>query len=378
MNPSPDFFFANLFMDFEIDPNLNKCIVIPVKNEEEYIDRCLTSLGKQIDFNGNTLNFREFEILILANNCTDQSVIIINSFQKKHTHIRLFFVELNLAPPQANIGFVRRLLMEAAFKRLRQNEGGVILTTDGDTVVARDWIAHTENEIKNGADAVGGRIFIDPTELDEHTRFIHEQDEKYQLLIANLEAKILQVKYDPFPRHHQHFNGSFAVTTECYEKSGGIPHVAHLEDCAFFDRLQEIDAKVRHSPHVKVYTSGRCVGRTEIGLSYQLNMWKNVEIEINPVLVECGISISERFGRKRKLKEIWEKRKNSALDFEAEFYLILPDFIAEKVDLNVFKDSEYFGAWYAQNFNVIENKFNQNYIPLDQAVEELQKMLSLR
>ena len=378
MSTYSDFFSGTLFNDFEIAPKLNKCIVIPVKNEEEYIGKCLTSLAEQINLNGDALDLNEFEILILANNCEDQSVNLIKAFQKKNAEIRLFFVELNLSPPQANIGFVRRLLMEEAYKRLIYNKGGIILTTDGDTVVAPDWIAQTENEIKNGADAVGGRIFIDPTELDNHTRFIHEQDEKYQLLLANLEAKILTNKYDPFPRHHQHFNGSFAVTTACYEKSGGIPHVPHLEDCAYFDRLQEIDAKVRHSPHVKVYTSGRCVGRTEIGLSYQLNMWKNVEIEKNPVLVECGKSISARFERKQKLKTLWERRKNINLNFEEEFNNIFPDFSPDKLDISLFESSEYFGAWYAQNFNLIESNFNQTPIPLELAVMELEKILSLR
>ncbi|MFP3591504.1 hypothetical protein [Chryseobacterium sp. SIMBA_038] len=108
--------------------------------------------------------------------------------------------------------------------------------------------------------------------LDQLTRLLHLKDEKYQLLVAELEGKIIDSDFDPFPRHHQHFNGSFAITSESYAKSGGVPIVEHLEDCAFFEQLQALDTKIRHSFDVKVYTSARCVGRAQIGLSYQLNV----------------------------------------------------------------------------------------------------------
>ena len=104
-------------------------------------------------------------------------------------------------------------------------------------------------------------------------RRYHLRDAAFYLLIAELEDRLDPQPHDPFPRHHQHFGASFAVTTELYERSGGLPPLAHLEDVAFFDLLQQIDARFRHSPLVRVETSARHAGRVDVGLSRQLDKW---------------------------------------------------------------------------------------------------------
>ena len=247
------------FADFPILKTVQTSIVIPVRDEAENVEKTLSSLTRQIDFQDSGIKFESFEILVLANNCADNSVKIIEKFQRENPPLNLYFVEIELPPESANIGFVRRVLMNAAFARLKQNQfgAGVIMTTDSDTIVADDWIAANLFEIGNGADAVGGRIIISDAELekmDALCRETHLKDEEYRLLLAEIESLIDDLPFDDAPRHHQHFNGSFAVTTEIYEKAGGVPEVKFLEDIAFFERLQKIDARVRHSPKVKVYT----------------------------------------------------------------------------------------------------------------------------
>ena len=89
-------------------------------------------------------------------------------------------------------------------------------TTDGDTLVAPNWIAAITKEIEKGAEAVGGRIFINPAELKNmnvKARSFHLRDTGYRLLAAELESRLDHLPHDSCPRHHQHFNGSFAVTT---------------------------------------------------------------------------------------------------------------------------------------------------------------------
>ncbi|QIY83176.1 hypothetical protein HER18_06345 [Chryseobacterium sp. NEB161] len=187
------------------------------------------------------------------------------------------------------------------------------MTTDGDTSVAPDWICQTIAEINSGADAVGGRILFYQDEvecLDQSTLSHFLKDEEYQLLIAELEGKIIGFDFDPVPRHHQHFNGSFAITTDCYARSGGIPQVEYLEDCAFFEKLQTIDAKVRHSNKVKVYTSARFAGRTQTGLSHQLGVWKDLGQKLEDYYVESCASVTNRFEQKKHLLNLW-KLKNT-------------------------------------------------------------------
>ena len=311
-------------------------VTIPVRNEAETIKETLKSLAGQVDFDDQPVNPKSFEIIVLANNCNDDSAKISRKFQHENPHLEIHTAEITLPKENANIGFVRRLLMDEAFRRLRKNRfgGGVIMTTDGDTIVADNWISANLREIEAGADAVGGRIIIPETELakmDALCREIHLKDEEYRLLTAEIESLIDDLPFDNAPRHHQHFNGSFAVKTDIYEKAGGIPEVKFLEDCAFFDSLQRIDARVRHSPDVKVFTSARRAGRSEVGLSFQLNQWKKLSETGEDFLVESAESIVERFRAKKKLRKIQREFSETKSIYQQEI---------STVAAQIFVDSE--------------------------------------
>lgn len=368
---------APFFSRAAIWPRVKSSIVIPVKNEETYILKTLGCFALQVDRSGKPLDPHIFEVLVLANNCTDRSVNYIKDFQHDHPHLHIHLEEVTLGPSEANIGYIRRKLMESAFVRLSQNGGGTILTTDGDTLVAADWIAQTHWEIEHGAEVVGGRILLADEEfegLDPCTRLYHLKDEKYNLLIAELEGKIINPAVDPVPRHHQHFNGSFAITSDCYARSGGVPVVEHLEDCAFFEQLQRIDAKIRHSHNVKVHTSARCIGRAEIGLSYQLNAWKNLGDQMEQYFVESCASISYRLQLKKSLLNLWERKYQPELDLYSELKTIFPNLAIDDDGYTSFYDTRYFGAWYEQLIQIKQIQDQQQFppVPIDTAIEALQ------
>ncbi|MCX8526412.1 glycosyltransferase family 2 protein [Chryseobacterium formosus] len=379
MKNPPEHFTDSFFSRFSILPNVKFSIVIPVKDEEDYISKTLTAFTLQVDILGNPLDFDQFEILILANNCSDKSVALIKQFQNDYPNLNIYLQEVILSAKQANIGYVRRKLMECAYTRLNKNGGGLIMTTDGDTTVAPDWISQTYREICNGAEVVGGRILLYADEmesLDQFTRLLHLKDERYHLLVAELEGKIINQAFDPFPRHHQHFNGSFAITSESYARSGGVPHVEHLEDCAFFERLQALDIKIRHSYDVKVHTSARCVGRTQIGLSYQLNVWKNLGKNADHYFVESCASITKRLTQKRSLNDLWKiKNEITEFDFIEIINKKIPEIAVDEELYNNFQDSIYFGEWYEKlltlQHSIYKDKSPESS-PIDTAIKELQ------
>lgn len=375
--------FTDLFTEFPVSKNCHISIVIPVRNEAENIEKTLESFLKQVDSENKPLDFKEFEILILANNCTDKTADIIKDFRQKNAELKIYPAEINLPHKDSNIGFVRRILMDAAFQRLTKSSfgGGIIMTTDGDTLVAEDWIQANLFEIENGADAVGGRIIILDAELekmDEHCRKIHLRDEEYRLLTAEIESLIDDLPFDEMPRHHQHFNASFAVKTEVYKKAGGVPKVKFLEDCAFFDSLQRIDARVRHSPFVKVYTSSRRIGRSEVGLSFQINEWKKLKDKGEDFLVESAEAIVKRFSAKRDLRKIWREFSNGnaaqrvSLEQICEKIFISVDFVSNELEKR-----QTFGAFYENlmreqgRIGEWERKFPPN--TLDTALKNLKK-----
>lgn len=307
-------------------------IVIPVRDEAELIRRTLERFLIQQNNTGEKFDRSLFEIIVLVNNSRDDSAQIVKNFARENPSIALHLDEREIAPANAHIGFVRRLLFNEAFVR-QFSRGGVLLTTDGDTEVSENWIQANLNEIETGADAVGGRILIKPEELekmDAATREIHLKDDEYRLKIALLESIYDYCEFDAAPRHHQHFNGSFAVKAAAFARAGGIPKVKYLEDCAFFDALQRADAKVRHSFDVVVYTSARCVGRSEVGLSYQLNEWKKIGARGESFLVESPAAAIERFRLRRDLREFYaDINKKSAAKISAETKLSIARLMLE-------------------------------------------------
>lgn len=357
-------------------------VTIPIRDEAANITETLQAFTRQVGLQGQPIDFEIFELLILANNCNDNSAEIVREFARQHPSLNLFLEEIKVCDEEANIGFVRRLLMNSAFQRLKENNfgAGILMTTDGDTIVADDWIAANLDEIKNGADAVGGRIIIEDTELekmDARCRQTHVLDEEYRLLTAEIESAIDDLPFDKAPRHHQHFNGSFACTTAIYEKAGGIPNVKFLEDIAFFEALQRLDAKVRHSPKVKVYTSSRHVGRSEVGLSFQLNLWKNLNETGADFLVESAESIVERFTARKILRKIWrefseaENIDEGRLNSIAERVFVSPEMIKRELDKR-----HTFGAFY-ENIMLTQNgDWSRRFPPvaLEKALDDLKKL----
>lgn len=115
-------------------------VVIPVRNEADYLRSALEAFARQIDRRKKPLDANLFEIIIFANNCRDESAAIARRWKKNNDSLNVHVIEADLPPKQSDIGFVRRLLMNEAERRLRRsrNKGGVIMTTDGDTCVAPD------------------------------------------------------------------------------------------------------------------------------------------------------------------------------------------------------------------------------------------------
>ncbi|MBL4678155.1 MAG: glycosyltransferase [Mucilaginibacter sp.] len=242
-------------------------VILPVKNEEEGLIRTLEALRLQLDNFNQPLNLDVYEILLLANNCTDESALLARTYQSAFPEFRLHVVEIQLERKEAHIGTVRRILMDEAFDRLNSvgRPRGIIVPTDGDSEVDPHWLHYIMEEMNKGNDVVGGRIL--PRETPALSKIHHLRDVSYRFHLSRLESMLDPCGSDPWPRHFQCYGPSLAVTCEIYEKAGRIPAIPYLEDEEFRKALYRIDAKVRKSPKVKVYTSSRLVGKVEFGFS---------------------------------------------------------------------------------------------------------------
>lgn len=291
-----------------VSPVCEAIVIIPARDEREVLPDALAALAGQVDLDGRSLDRCRYEVIVLANNCRDDTVAVARRTAARFPGLALHVVDLVLSDQHAHVGAARRLLMDEAERRLRRTRRGVrgvIASTDADTRVAPDWLAATLAEVERGADAVGGRILVDPVDLARWgavTRAWHLRDVGYRSLVSELDSHIDPTPSDPWPRHFQHFGPSLAVTVEAYVRAGRLPVVSALEDVGLYTALRRVDASIRHSPAVRVVTSGREVGRTGFGFAVQLGLWSEMGDRHEAFLVESPAAIAAAADARRRLR----------------------------------------------------------------------------
>jgi hypothetical protein len=314
-------------VDAAPDPGLTACVVIPARDEAATIGAAIAALAAQETRAGVPADSSAFEVVVLANNCTDDTAERAREAGRRFPGLALHVVERRFAAAEAHVGAARRAVMDEAARRLFAvgRPRGVIASTDADTQVAPDWLEAIAGEVAAGADAVAGRIlFRDLNELPAPTRRFHLLDTACRLLLAELETLVDPDPADPWPRHHQHFGANFAVTAGTYRRAGGTPAVPVLEDVALVDALRRIDARIRHSPRAAVRTSARRSGRVAVGLAGQLGEWEQMARDGAAPLAGEPQAIEARLRARRRLRAAWRAlRAEGAIDGFAEAALLL-------------------------------------------------------
>jgi hypothetical protein len=105
------------------DPACEVSVVIPVRDEAATLEAALTALVEQTDGSGGRMDSGRYEILVLANNCLDDSADIARSLARRNHGLRLHVVETQLPPQQAHVGRARQLLMDEAYWRFIRRRG---------------------------------------------------------------------------------------------------------------------------------------------------------------------------------------------------------------------------------------------------------------
>ena len=354
------------------------CVVIPVQNEAEFLPKTLEALRLQVDKHNKPIPNTSYEVLMLVNNCTDNSYQIVLDYAKLFPSFRLHIANITLAASEANIGTVRRLLMDEALKRLKltANTDTIIASTDGDTYVDAQWVYHIISEIDKGTDAVGGRILTQPNKSS--ARLHHLRDVTYRCLLAQAEALIDPLQHDPYPRHFQYFGANMAVTSKMYEQAGRLPQVPYLEDMAFHQALLLKDARIRKSCAVKVFTSSRIHGRVQVGFSEQLKKWTEESESSIPHMVEAVNPILKLFSIRSQLRVYWSNYRQT-MDINlneiaaiSKAIEVEPSWLRNQLMVNNF----FGGVWQAVEQKVNNKHGNSALQPIQDAITQLRAFFS--
>lgn len=101
-------------------------VIVPARDEEQNIGRCLTHLTAQTYPRGR------YEIIVVDDQSMDRTAQIVHSFMEKHDHIRL--IQINACPPGVSP-------KKHAVKRgIDVSTGEILFSTDADCIMKPGWI----------------------------------------------------------------------------------------------------------------------------------------------------------------------------------------------------------------------------------------------
>ena len=235
-------------------------VAIPVRDEAERIAACLRALAGQE-------GAARPGVALVLNNCTDATEAIVRSLEPS-LKLRIDLHCIDLPPGRAHAGTARALAMRRA--AAMAGPGGVLLTTDADSVAPPDWLAANCAALRAGADAVTGRAVIDPDEARLIPEALHAADARecaYARLLDEIASLLDPEAHDPWPRHAEASGASIAVSVAAWRQVGGMAPLPAGEDRGFVDRLRRHDVRIRHAPEVWVRVSGRIEGRAPGGMA---------------------------------------------------------------------------------------------------------------
>jgi len=114
-------------------------VVIPVYNEEKYIEKCLNSLKNQVE--------KPDEVIIIDNNCTDKTINIVKKYKNK-LPIKI------IQEKQQGTVFARN-------KGFNEAKNDIIARCDADSVLPPNWIKKIKEDfLKNKVDGLTGPIIF--------------------------------------------------------------------------------------------------------------------------------------------------------------------------------------------------------------------------
>jgi cellulose synthase/poly-beta-1,6-N-acetylglucosamine synthase-like glycosyltransferase len=284
-------------------------IAIPAHNEAANIAECLAAIALQRDEKGAPIARGSFEVLVFANNCSDDTATVARRSAQASPHLITVFEE-TLPPGKLNAGWARKRAMDLAATRLAEAApiNGLILTTDADSRVAPTWFSAILREFDKGVDCVAGYIDAIPAEyiaLGDAFLSRGRLEDTYLSLIAEINALCDPRLHDPWPNHRVSSGASLAVTVAAYSAIGGLPPRPVGEDSALTSALDRAGFKIRHSMDVCVLTSCRFEGRATGGAADTMRQRHAVPDAPCDEEIEPALQATRRALYKRILRERW-------------------------------------------------------------------------
>ena len=228
-------------------------VVIPARNEEALLPRCLESV---LDACTSLPLPTTADIIVACDSSTDLTFQIAK---------RLLANRGSVVTMEAGVvGRVRALATEVALKRYSGPHSRCWLAnTDADCYVPRSWLADQLLLAKRGIQAVAGIVDVDS--FEEHEIGVDLRFRNSYLIHPD--------------GSHPHVHGAnLGFRADIYLRSGGWMGLDTGEDHHLWRRLMKTTTRRASTARVKVLTSGRRVGRAPHGFADALAAHNEVAV----------------------------------------------------------------------------------------------------
>lgn len=202
-------------------------VIIPARNEEKNIGRCIESIIKQ------TYPANLFEALIVDDHSVDSTAAIANSFNQKN--IRL--IKLSDFTENVNLNSYKKKAIETAIGLAK---GSLIVTTDADCIVQPEWLKTIASYYENS-----GSVFIAAPVAYADSLPAESAFKKFFKIFQSLDFMALQgiTGASVYKKIHNMCNGANLAYERrvFYEVNGfeGIDNIASGDDMLLMHKIQK-------------------------------------------------------------------------------------------------------------------------------------------
>lgn len=220
-------------------------ILIPARNEEKLLPRCLQSVFASLSMLPPRVTT---DVIVAVDRSTDQTYPIA----KEMTRGRGLAISIDFGV----VGKARAAAAEIAMLRYRGPWNRLWLAnTDADCVVPDTWVVEQLLLAGKNAEAVAGTVEVDS--FEEHGPEVLERFRASYVIGSD--------------GSHSHIHGAnLGIRGDVYRKAGGWRELETAEDHDLWRRLRELGARRISVDHTRVVTSGRRAGRAPHGFAEAL------------------------------------------------------------------------------------------------------------
>ena len=236
------------------NPAWHVCVLIPAKDEEDLLPRCLQSVLEACDaLEGKAT----WDVVVAVDRSVDGTFAIAETM--------LGSEGVAIRVDAGSVGVARAAAASVALQRQTQETSTIWLAnTDADCWVPPDWLCAQLELAEAGAEAVAGIIDVDS--FEDHEACVPQRFRSTYLLHPD--------------GTHPHVHGAnLGVRADAYLLAGGWADLSTAEDHDLWVRLRACGACTSSPSQLRVLTSGRRVGRAPLGFAGALAAHNEVTVE---------------------------------------------------------------------------------------------------